>query len=252
MDLSRAPLSKTVCGDLVLEDMGIVVERVHDDPPTARADTTDVPGRDGTLLREITYESRTITLECRAFEHKWEDFETLRDVLVSKLMTHGEMRLIVRTHPDEYYMAYLNSISEGDRIGGTGIGYFELEFVASSPWRYGDIRSVTVPSGGSASFLVNGNLPATASVVANSAVRSNGSTVWGVRFDEGDFVHIATGSASSRKVEIDGAKRTAKIAGATSMITLDSNWPILSPGAHVVRMDEGTGAATLTWQERSL
>lgn len=252
MDYTRVPLSKTICGDLVLEDMGIVVERVHDDPPTARAETVNVPGRDGTLLREITYEPRTITLECRAFEHRWEDFETLRDVLVTYLMTHEEMRLVVRTHPDEYYMAYLNSMSEGDRIGGTGIGYFELEFVASSPWRYGEARSVTIPSGGSATFLVNGNLPAKASVVANAAVRSSGSTVWGVRFDEGDFVHIATGSASSRKVEIDGAKRTAKIAGATSMVTLDSDWPVLAPGSHTVRMDEGTGVATLTWQERSL
>lgn len=249
---ARAPLSKTVCGDLVLEDMNIVVERVHDDPPTARAETLDIAGRDGTLLREITYESRTITLECRAFEKTWEDFETLRDVLVTYLMTHGEMKLIVRTHPDEYYIAYLQSITEGDRIGGTGIGYLELTFVASDPWRYGAERSVTVPSGGSATFLVNGNLPATASVTASAAVRSSGSTVWGVRFDEQDFVHIATGSSSSRAVEIDGASRSAKVAGAVSMITLDSNWPVLSPGAHTVRMDEGTGAATLKWQERSL
>lgn len=253
MDLgTRAPLSKTVCGDLVLEDMGIVVERVHDEPPAARPDTVDVPGRHGTILREVTYESRTIMLECRAFEKRWEDFETLRDTLVTYLMTGDEMKLIVRTHPDEYYMAYLNTFTEGDRIGGTGIGYFELEFIASSPWRYGDRHSVQIPSGGSATFLVNGNLPAKATVEAAAAVRSSGSTLWGVRFDEGDFAHIATGSSSSRKVVIDGINRSATIAGAVAMITLDSNWPVLLPGRHTVRMDEGTGAATLTWQERSL
>lgn len=253
MDLgTRAPLSKTICGDLVLEDMNIVVERVHDDPPAARPDTIDVPGRDGTILREVTYEPRTITLECRLFEKTWEDFETMRDVLVTYLMTHGEIKLVVRTHPDEYYMAHLDSISEGDRIGGTGIGYLELAFIANSPWRYGETRSVNIPSGGSASFLVNGNLPAKASVTAASAVRSGGSTVWGVRFDEVDFVHIATGSSSSREVEIDGITRSAKVANAVAMITLDSNWPVLQPGPHTVRMDEGTGAATLTWQERSL
>lgn len=253
MDLgTRAPLSKTVCGDLVLEDMGIVVERVHDDPPAARAETVDVPGRDGTVLREVTYESRTITLECRLFEDTWEGFETLRDVLVTYLMTHGEMKLTVRTHPDEYYMAYLDSMTEGDRIGGTGIGYLELEFIASDPWRYGAEQSVTIPSGGSATFLVNGNLPATASISAESAVRSSGSTVWGVRFDEGDFAHIATGSDSARTIVIDGTTRSAKIAGAVAMITLDSNWPELLPGRHTARMDEGTGEATLTWQERSL
>lgn len=253
MDLgTRAPLSQTVCGDLVLEDMGIVVERVHDDPPTARADTIDVPGRDGTVLRGITYEPRTITLECRLFERTWEDFETLRDVLVTYLMTHGEMQLILRTHPDEYYMAHFNSMTEGDRVGGTGIGYLELEFTANSPWRYGDVRSVTIPSGGSATFLVNGNLPATASVTSAAAYRDNSSTVWGVRFDEGNVAHIATGSSSARAVVIDGMTRSATIEGAVAMITLDSNWPELLPGSHTVRMDEGTGQATLTWQERSL
>ena len=253
MDLgTRAPLSKTICGDLVLEDMNIVVERVHDDPPAAKPDTVTVPGRDGEILRGITYESRTITLECRLFEKKWEDFETMRDVLVTYLMTHGEIKLVVRTHPDEYYMAHLNSITEGDRIGGTGIGYLELEFTANSPWRYSEMRSVNIPSGGSASFLVNGNLPAKAKIEATYATRSGGSTVWGVRFDEGDFAHIATGSSSSRAVVIDGITRSASVAGAVAMITLDSDWPVLSPGTHTVRMDEGTGAATLTWQERSL
>lgn len=246
------PQSRTRCGDIVLEDYGIVVERVHDDPPATRAETMDIPGRDGTLLREITYEPRTITLECRLFEKRWDDFEKLRDFLVSNLLTYDEMELVVRTHPHEHYMAYLNSMTEGDRIGGTGIGYLELEFIASDPWRYGDVRSATIPSGGSTEVLVYGNLPAVASVSASAAVRSNGSTVWGVRFDEGDFVHIATGSSSARAVEIDGETRSAKVAGATSMITLDSNWPVLKPGKHTVRMDEGTGAATLTWQERSL
>lgn len=246
------PQSRTVCGDLVLEDLGIVVERVHDDPPAARAETLDVPGRNGTLLREITYEPRAITLECRAFEKTWMGFELLRDKLVAHLMTGEEMRLTLRTHPGEHYLAHLASITEGDRIGGTGIGYLELAFQANDPCRYGATRSVTVPSGGSVSFRVGGNMPARASVSASAAVRSSGSTVWGVRFDEGDFAHIATGSSSARAVVIDGTTRSAKIAGATAMITLDSNWPRLLPGTHVARMDEGTGEATLTWQERSM
>lgn len=248
----RGPQSRTVCGDLVLEDLGIVVERVHDDPPTARAETQDIPGRSGTLLREITYEPRTITLECRAFEKTWDGFELLRDKLVTHLMTGAEVKLILRAHPHEYYMAYLVSISEGDRIGGTGIGYLELEFQASDPFRWGRVRSVTVPSGSSADFIVGGNRPAKAIITASAAVRSAGSLIWGIRFDEGDFAHIATGSSSARAVTIDGVDRYAKIGNATAMITLESDWPILSPGKHTARMDEGTGDATLTWYERSL
>ena len=246
------PQSRTICGDLVLEDLGIVVERVHDEPPSAEAETVDVPGRDGTVLMGITYGPRTITLECRTFERTWDDFELLRDRLVTSLMTREEFRLVVRTHPLEYYMAHLESISEGERIGGTGIGELELTFIANSPWRYGRSCEVTVPSGGSVTFHVEGNMPAVASLSASAAVRNSGSTVWGVRFDEVDFVHIATGSASARAVEIDGMTRSAKVGNATAMITLDSNWPLLEPGTHVARMDEGTGAATLTWQERSM
>ena len=246
------PQSRTVIGDLVLEDLGIVVERVHDDPPPARAETMDVPGRDGTQLLGITYEPRTIMLECRTFEKTWDGFEKLRDKLVTHMMTHEELKISVRTHPGEYYMAYLNSMTEGDRIGGTGIGYLELEFIASDPLRYGKVREATIPSGDSTTILVYGNQPAPMSITADAAIRSNGSTVWGVRFDEGDFAHIATGSSSARAVEINAIGRYAKVAGAISMITLDSNWPVLKPGKHTVRMDEGTGAATITWQERSL
>lgn len=248
----RGPQSRTVCGDLVLEDLGIVVERVHDDPPTARAETQDIPGRSGTLLREITYEPRTITLECRAFEKTWDGFELLRDKLVAHLMTGAEVKLILRTHPHEYYMAHLVSITEGDRIGGTGIGYLELEFQANDPCRWGASRSVTVPSGDSVSFRIGGTLPAAISVNAEAAVRDAASTVWGIRFDEGGFVHVATGNAAARAVSIDCDNRIVAVGTATSMLTLDSDWPTLRPGIHVARMDEGTGAATLTWTERSM
>lgn len=253
MDLgTRAPQSKTVCGGLVLEDLGIVVERVHDEPPSARAETLDVPGRNGTLLQEITYEPRTITLECRAFEKTWDGFELLRDKLVSHLMTGGEVKLILRTHPREYYMAYLVGITEGDRIGGTGIGYLELEFQATDPCRYGATHSVAVPSGGSVTFKVGGNQPAAIGVASDAAVRNSASTVWGVCFDEAGFVHVATGSSSARPVTIDSDARTVAVGQATAMLTLDSDWPKLAPGTHTARMDEGTGAATLTWTERSM
>ena len=246
------PQSRTLVGDLCLEDMGIVVERVHDDPPEARPNTIDVPGRDGEVLRELTYGPRDITLECRVFAPKWSDFDRVIDEISAALMDGQEHLLSVRTHPGEHYMAYLSSVMQDERIGGTGIGYLELAFVASDPWRYGREGSVTVPSGGAATFLVGGTAPAKVSVRTSYAVRSSGSSVWGVRFDEGDFMHVALPSISSRRVEIDADDRTVKVANATDMITLDASWPKLEPGTHVARMDQGTGAATLTWIERYL
>lgn len=248
----RGPASKTIVGDLCLEDMGIVVERVHDDPPSARPETVDVPGLDGHAVRAVGYEPRSITLECRVFGERWRDFDRVIDEIAAHAMNHGTVELSVRTHPGETYDAYLTSITQGDRVGGTGIGYMELAFTAPDPYRRGRKQVVTVPSGGSVQFNVGGTAPAQVNIRSAVAVRSSGSTVWGIRFDEGEFVHIPTGSSSSRVVAVDCEKRTATVGSATAMLTLDSDWPELAPGRHVARMDEGTGMATLTWVERSI
>lgn len=248
----RGPASKTIVGELCLEDMGIVVERVHDDPPAARPETVDVPGRDGDMLRAVGYEPRQIVLECRVFGKRWADFDRAIDEIAANAMNHGTVGLSVRTHPGETYDAVLDSITQGDRVGGTGIGYMELSFTAHDPYRRGRRRTATIPSGGSVQFHVGGTAPADVIVESSVAVRSSGSTVWGVRFDEGAFLHVPTGSSSARRVDIDCPARTVRVGNGTAMLTLDSDWPELLPGTHVARMDEGTGAATLIWVERSI
>ena len=112
-------------------------------------------------------------------------------------------------------------------------------------------KTLSVPSGGSASMAVAYDLPHIA-IVATSAKRANSSLVWGLRFDDSTVLHVRLPDASTHRVEIDCEHRTAKVDGSTSMVTLDSDWPSLRAGTHSVRMDEGTGAATLTWQERCL
>lgn len=245
------PQSRTIVGKLCLEDMGIVVERVHDDPPANRPEASDVPGRHGQVLRGLTLEPRTITLECRAFRKRWEDFERLKDEL-APLLVEEELFVSVRTHPGEHYLAHLDSITEGDRIGGTGIGYLELAFTADDPIRYGARKTAAIASAGSTTVLVGGNMPAIVSLSSDAAVRGGNSTVWGIRADEADFMHVATGADTAKAVVIDGITRSVTVAGETKMLTLDSNWLTLKPGGHAVRMDEGTGAATLSWQERSV
>lgn len=247
------PKSRTFVGDLCLEDMGIVVERVHDLPPMARADTTDVPSRDGTVLTDLTYEPRTITLECRVFRDKWREFERVIDELSAHLVTGGNVPLCTRNHPDEWYDAYLLSIEEGERgYGGSGIGQLTLTFVASDPWRRSASKTVTIPSGGETTFAVNGTIPAEVSVLAENAVRNSTTGLWGLRFDDGDKLQVPVASDAQRVIEIDCSKRTALVSGITAIVTLDSDWPNLTAGVHKVSMEEGTGVATLTWVERSV
>ena len=247
------PESRTVVGDICLEELGVVVEQVHDDPPSARADTVDVPGRDGTVLRAITYEPRNITLECRVLEDRWQDFNRMIDRLAYHGLNHGLLELSLRSHPGESYSVYLSGVSMSDRIYGSGVGFVELAFVAPDPYRHGELNQITVPSNGDpVTFHVGGTVPAAVSVSARSAVRNSGSLVWGVRFDEADFVHVATGSSLTRSIAINCEDRTVVVGTGTAMITLDSDWPELWPGEHTARIDEGTGSATLMWRERSI
>lgn len=245
------PDSRTIVGSMCLEDMGIVVERVHDVLPEVRAETTDVPGRRGSVLSGTTLAQRPITLECRAFRDSWQDFEKLKDELSAVLYQGGPFTIYLRNHPDEYYLARFVSMDEGDRIGGTGIGYLELSFIADDPWRYGPIKSASVTTSNTM-FYVEGSAPAAVQIASTNAVRSSSSEVWGVRFDDKEFVHVGLPSSSSTRVAIDCDERSALVNLSATMITLDSDWPTFSPGIHTAKVDQGSGSATITWQERSV
>jgi predicted phage tail component-like protein len=242
---------KTYIDNTCLEDMGIVVERIHDDMPASRASTIEVPGRDGQVLTGITLEPRTITLECRCFCASWHDFDELRYQLAGLFAKKKDLQITTRNHPGEYYLAHLESITEGDREV-SGIGYLELTFIADDPIRYGQIKTATVPSASSVTFTVGGTMPALVRVSATSAYRDSTSQVWGVKFDNSKFLHVPTGATLPRNVQINCATRSVTVAGQTKMVTLDSNWPVLEPGEHTAANDQGTGSSTITWQERSV
>lgn len=116
---------------------------------------------------------------------------------------------------------------------------------------YGDTVTKTVPSGGSLTFTVDGTYPTKPTITANAA-RDGSSQVWGLKLDNGAFLHVATGSASARDVVLDCENRTLTIQGAVALPTLDSDWFELAPGTHTLVMDKGTGAATVTYKERWL
>lgn len=128
----------------------------------------------------------------------------------------------------------------------------EVPFLVVDAVMYGKERSATVPSGGSVTFVVGGTYPTRPRVQASAAVRNSSSGKWGVKLDGGDYIRVAFGSNTSRTVDIDCQSRTVKVAGVTDIITLDSDWLELPPGEHTLQMDQGTGAATVTWRERWL
>ena len=151
--------------------------------------------------------------------------------------------------PDWQYLAIPDGAVDLSRhIDGED---FTLTFLLVDPVAYGMERTVTVPSGGSVTFMVEGTHPTYPKITAN-AVRNSTSLVWGLKLDEVDFIHVATGNASARSVALDCKERTCVVNSSVSLPTLDSDWLEFTPGKHTLRMDNGTGAATVTFVERWL
>lgn len=207
----------------------------------------DVPGRNGQAFTGMTYGSAIVSFTIAVAG----DAATRRAALSTLgqwLMVDEPKHLVLPDTPDRYYLAVPDGGLSLNR--GVKAEYGQLSFRLVDPIAYGQTQTASLPSGGSVSITIGGTAPTALAITANSAVRDSTSLVWGVRADNADFVHVATGSASSRKVVLDCGERTLTVAGSVKIPTLDSDWLVLSPGSHTLAMDNGTGAATVTWVER--
>lgn len=158
-------------------------------------------------------------------------------------------QLVVPDFPGCYFLAIPDG--EVSTLRGFDGEVASLTFSIVDPIAYGEEKSITVPSGGSISFNVGGTFRARPTITAD-AVRNASSQVWGLRLDEGKYINIATGNASARAVSIDCEERVSTVAGSVVLPTIDSDWLEFQPGEHTLRMENGTGAATVTWRERWL
>lgn len=157
-------------------------------------------------------------------------------------------QLILPDTPDRYYLAIPDGSLDLER--GIGGEISQLTFKLVDPIAYSTTEeTVVVPSGSSATFTVGGTAP-TCPRVSAMATRNSTSLVWGLRLDDGDFVHVATGSASSCAVVINCDSRTLTISGNAAVPTLDSDWLEFTPGSHTLAIDNGTGGATVKYRKR--
>lgn len=213
----------------------------------AKPDTREVSGRNGAAFVGMTYDVSTVAFTIAALG----DAETRRVALSTLgkwLMVDEPKPLYLPDTPDRYYLAIPGAGLELTR--GIGGEMAQVTFTLVDPVAYGDTQIASLPSGGSVSVNVNGTAPTYLNVVAASAVRNSSAQVWGVKVDNADYVHVATGSSSARKVEIYSDERICKVQDDLTLPTLDSDWLKLEPGTHTIAMDYGTGAATLSWVER--
>lgn len=209
--------------------------------------TREVSGRNGTAFVGMRYGSSTVSFTIVA-QGNAEQRRVALSTLGEWMMVDEPKPLYLPDTPDRYYLAVPSGSLDLTRAIGAETA--KVTFALVDPVAYGDSQTASLSSGGSVSINVNGTAPTYLNIVADSAVRDGSALVWGVRVDSADFVHVATGSVSARKVEIYSDERVCKVTNALTLPTLDSSWLELAPGTHTVAMDYGTGAATLSWVER--
>ena len=207
-----------------------------------------VSGRNGEAFIGMTYGSSEVTFSIGVSDtaaNRRAAFSTLG----SWLDVDGPKHLSLPDTTDRYYLAVPKGPIDLERCVSADVA--KVTFRLVDPIAYGATKTATVPaSGGSVEVTIGGTAPTTPTIAASAAVRDASALIWGISLDSTTFVHVATGSGSSRAVEVDCTNRTCTVANAVALPTLDSDWLVLTPGTHTLTRDYGTGAATVTWVER--
>lgn len=236
----------------VLNDYFSITDLSRPMPPS-RIDVLDVPGRHGSVLRGRTMGPRKVSFRLWAHTSHHSDMYEAMALLMSWLYGSDDGELAL-TFSDEGGRARL-VVPDGE------LPYDEYEergsvlltFTQPDPiCDVGEPKTASLSSGGTKTITVGGTYPVKLFIAATAAKRVSSTQTWGVVIDNDTYLHVHLDDANTHAVSIDCANREVTVDGATAMITLDSDWPELWPGSHTVEMDDGTGAATLTWQERSV
>lgn len=213
---------------------------------TPRVETETVAGRDGVVVREVTYEPPPVTIT--VIGRSGFDADKARREL-AELFSAREPKVLQFSGDDgRYYMAVP---SELDWSRFVTFGRLRVEFTIPDVAMYGELRSVEVPSGGQAALTVGGTYP-TGMSIEGTVTRDATSKVWGLRLDEGDFLHIDTGYDAARTIAVSTDERTVTVNESATLPTMDSDWLRLEVGNHTLRNDEGAGTVTVSWVERWL
>lgn len=217
-------------------------------PSAGRVNSTkQVSGMDGTLLTGSTLAPVTIPVTFLLSEMDMtERRERIRE-LSYMIRSREPARLEFASDNGLYYMAVPDGevpIQDHVRAGKVVVG-----FRADSPILYGAERSVTVPSGGSARIMVGGTYPTEPTITGSLTGDSTADHVWGLRVDEGSYLHVSLGNGQ-REVVADCERCVVTVDGTVTLPTLDSDWLRLDIGPHTLANDVGSGACTVTWRER--
>lgn len=123
-----------------------------------------------------------------------------------------------------------------------------LELLQVDPYLYGAQRTLTMT--GATTIAVGGDCPTMPIVSCPEAIRRTNDDLWGLSLDGGATeMYVKVGTPLATSVSIDCEAKAVTVGTDHSMITLESDWLVLTPGTHTVAFGAGSGTTTITWRE---
>lgn len=233
-----------VFDDHELSDLFFVERGVARSVPSWSPRLVDVAGRDGSVFAGTRAEGVEVAVRLHAMQDTREGRQEAMRALATWLAVDGPRPLFLGDEGGRWRMAVPTDVSDiSPTLSSDSV---EVRFACPDPLLRGAEREVTVPSGGSATFMVGGTAPAPLSIAAQSARNGSGG-YWRVRAEDGRYVIARVASASA--VEFDCESRVMRVGGDVAMLEPEADWLWLEPGEHTLSM-VGTGAAVVTWTER--
>lgn len=209
--------------------------------PPFSVDTEDVG--DGGIFTGMRLKARRVPVMLKLDVSSMAEVQPAIDWLASVLYVREPVDVVFPHAPDRTYKGMWSGSSTLDRLRQTG--KLTGEIVMPNPVGYGEEKTVSVS--GTKEVEVGGTYLASYTVSASSAKRdSNG--VWGLVMDNRASLLFALPTTASTAVQTGWPGRASKVAGATAIPTVQSDWLMLSPGTHSLSL-VGTGAATLKYRE---
>lgn len=213
--------------------------------------SVDVPGMDGELPTGQTLAPFDLGLTLTIMGTDPSLRELTRRRVANMLDTTGEAPLAISEDGGLWYKARFMRTNDGKR--SVNAESFDATFRISDPVRYGTLRTVTVPAGGTVTFTVGGTYP-TMPTVAVSIDRTQTAQQWQLTLDDGSYLLCAapTGASGSEAVTFDCPSRTLTVGTETVMMPGTADWLVLAPGEHTLTVGGNAtgGAATVTFYER--
>lgn len=204
--------------------------------------TREVPGRDGSVLIGRTRGAAEVSLTLAAIDVTPQGLRSSMRELAELLDVGDPRRLSFGDEGGLYRMAIPSAYGDLETLGLVN-GRVEVTFLCPDPWLLGATHSFS-SLGGSCRVNVGGTL-ATPLVIESTGA----SGTYRVVDEGGRYSKVAAGQ-SPKALRIDGDARTVVLGGSASMLTLDSDWPVLAPGQHTLTRTSGDGEFTVTFTER--